>query len=186
MQLLTIPEQLARSAQPLSSGPSIPSGPAPSLDDAIGETDLVVRGTVGVSSSYLSPDAMDVYTDYVLVAPAVIYGPDHTDSKKVHPARTIAVTILGGQIMINGLTYTSRHEALPELPQGADCLFLLKRVGDKNMLARTYYGAFDLTTGKTIALARKRGFAEELRREDAALSIERISTRVAAMRAPRR
>jgi hypothetical protein len=181
-QLLTIPELLARFGRPLSSGPTVPSGPAPSLDDVARDTDVLARGTVGESTSYLSPTSTEVYTDYVLLLPSVLYGSFDIPSLGAKSTRSIVVTIIGGQITINGLTYTSRHEALPELPKGADCLFMLKRMGDKYILARTYYGAFDLSTGKAIPLAQKRGFTTGLEQEDATVSAERISRRVAELR----
>jgi len=59
------------------------------------------------------------------------------------------VTILGGgSIQIGGLTFTHKADALPELPTGAEALFLLKRVGDKYQLAGRYYGAFEIMDGR--------------------------------------
>ena len=59
-QLLTIPQALGRAGKSLSGGPSIRSGPAPTLDQVLGDTDMIVRGIVGEARSYLSEDQMIV------------------------------------------------------------------------------------------------------------------------------
>ena len=65
------------------------------------------------------------------------------------PAKGIIVIILGGgSIQIGGLAFTHKADALPELPTGAEALFLLKRVGDQYQLAGRYYGAFEITDGQ--------------------------------------
>lgn len=47
----------------------------------------------------------------------------------------VTVTVPGGTITINSLTFTSLHEALPSLDPGTECLLLLKRVGDTYRVA---------------------------------------------------
>ena len=59
----TIPDAVARGAKGRVS--SQPSGRGPSMRDLLMTADLVVRGTVADSSSYLSDDKRDVYTDHV-------------------------------------------------------------------------------------------------------------------------
>lgn len=160
-QLATIPEQLAREGRSLHSGASIPSGVAASIDDIVADTDAIVRGIVGEPRSYLSQDQTDVYTDYRLSNPVIAY-----QSKVLSSPRpgmpSVIVTLLGGTVTIDGLSFTSRHEALPELPLGAECLFLLKNTDDDHYrIAGTYYGVFAITGGRLTPLTRKHGFAPE-------------------------
>src|SRR5256885_1953912 len=107
-RLLTIPESLANAGKSLWSGPSIPSGPSPTLDDILHQTDAVVRGMIGPGHSYLSEDQHDVYTDYPILNPVVLFerSPRTLGTPGVPSPM---VTIYGGVITINGLTYTRSH-----------------------------------------------------------------------------
>jgi hypothetical protein len=70
------------------------------------------------------------------------------------------VTLPGGTIEINGLTFTSLHRALPRLEPGESVL-LVKRVGDRYRIAGEYYGAFRIVDSKLVPLTNKQGFAAE-------------------------
>jgi hypothetical protein len=93
---------------------------------------------------------------------------------------TMTVTILGGTITMNGLSFTSRHEALPFLEPGAEGLFLLKEVGNRYHLAGMYLGAFGIAEGKLTSLTKRQGFAPELR---GALATQAAANMVARVRA---
>jgi hypothetical protein len=161
-QLITIPEQLMRAGESLASGPAIPSGPPPSIDRVLNETGMIVRGVVGEPRSYLSDDKLEIYSDYPLRTPTILYQATMTAlSKPGMPG--VTVTAIGGAVTLNGLTFTSTHDALPHLEVGTECLFLLKRVGEKYFIAGTYYGAFRIVGGTVTPLAKTWGFAPELR-----------------------
>lgn len=160
-QLLTIPEALERAGKSLSSGPSAPSGPVPTLDQVLSKTDTIVRGIVGQPRSYLSDDQMDVSTDYQILNPVILYKAAPTATKKPEMP-TVTVTTLGGVITINGLSFTSAHEALPPLEPGTECLFLLSHIGSRYYVAGAYYGAFRISNGKLLRLTQKQGFAPEI------------------------
>jgi hypothetical protein len=88
---------------------------------------------------------MDIFTDYPLINPIVLFDSGASPSRVPGPANGITVTILGGgSIQIGGLTFTSSADALPSLPTGTEALFLLKRVGDQYQLAGRFYGAFEI------------------------------------------
>jgi len=157
----TIPERLSRLGRSISSGPSIPSGLGPTLDHILADTDTIVMGVVGEPRSYLSDDQMAVYTDYQLRNPAFLYQAALTGSTKPE-LPTVTVTILGGTITMNGLSYTRKDEALPSLEPGTEGLFLLKRVGNRYHIAGTYYGAFRIAEGRLTPLTKAQGFAPEL------------------------
>jgi hypothetical protein len=115
------------------------------MDEVLRETEVIVRGTIGPGRTYLSKDQMEIYTDYPLINAMVLFDPVVGSSRTPGGSpREIIVTILGGVIQIGGLTFTSRPEALPELPIGAEALFLLKRVDGRYQLAGRYYGAFEI------------------------------------------
>jgi hypothetical protein len=160
-QLLTIPEALAKAGRSLSSGPSVPSGPAPSIDHVLAETDFIVRGVPGEPATRLSDDEMEVFTEYPLRNAAIRY---NAISNGVPAERSspLVVTVFGGTIVINGLSYTSAHGALGLLQPSAEYLLLLKMVGRRYFLAGQYYGAFQITGSTATNHVRKPGFAEEL------------------------
>lgn len=181
-QGLTIPDALARHGASLSGGRSIPSGPPPTLEQILAETDTVVTGVVGMPVSVLSTDQMDVYTEYPVRDSAILY--QRTMPRFKQPQMpSVTVTVLGGVITLNGLTYTSRHESLPSLTPGERCLFLLKSSDSRYFLAGTFYGVFRIDGPAIVPLTRHHGFADELRQEAAPQAIEAIIARVRAMHA---
>lgn len=180
-QLATIPEQLAREGRSLSAGPSIPSGLAPPFDRILGDTDVIVRGLVGEPRSYLSDDQLDVYTDYPLINPVVLYQSALVTATKPGMP-TVIVTLLGGRIMINGLTFTSTHEALPSLEPGEECLFLLKRIGDRYRVAVTYFGVFRIAGEKLTPLVKISEFASEYRDAPAGQAAAEMVARLRTLR----
>src|SRR6266850_255444 len=110
-QLLTIPEALAKAGRSLSSGPSVPSGPAPSIDQVLAETDLIVRGVLGEPTTRLSDDQMEVYIEYPLRNAVIRYNAISNGMPAARPS-SLLVTVLGGTFIINGLTFKSVHGAL--------------------------------------------------------------------------
>src|SRR6266478_2239895 len=69
----TLPESLARAKTSLTRGATIPSGPAPTLDSVLTDTDLFVRGVMGAPQSYLSDDQRSVLTDYPVTNASIVY-----------------------------------------------------------------------------------------------------------------
>src|SRR5579862_3069057 len=98
------------------------------MDQVLSVTDLLVRGVVGPPESYLSDDQMDVYTDYPIADPVVLYEAPAVESKTA-AVQTVTVTLLGGVITIDGLSFTSKHQALPLLQVSTECMFLLRKIG---------------------------------------------------------
>jgi hypothetical protein len=171
----TIPQALARTGVSLIGGPTVPSGPPPSLDRLLQATDLIVRGVVGSPRSYLSDDQTEVLTDYSIVDPKVMYQRNELGPRK--ESRAVTITLLGGTVEINGLTFTSGHAALPELTPGSEGVFCLKTVGNRNNIALRYFGAFDVRGTQLVPLVRMGGFAPEARGKPAATMIEELVVR---------
>jgi hypothetical protein len=158
---VTIPETLARAGKSVTYATGIPSGVAPTLDRILLDTDLIVRGVVGQPKTYLSDDQTAVLTDYPVLRASILYARKGLASPP-DPA-ALAVTLLGGEIEINGLTYTDRPAPLPALTPGSEQLLCLKVEGEKLMIAGRYFGAFAIGEEHLTPLTRKDGFAPEAR-----------------------
>jgi hypothetical protein len=184
----TIPEALARAGESLSRHTTTPSGVAPDMSEILQDTDVIVRGTIGQPTTYLSKDQRDLYTDYPLINPTVLFDPAVSSTGTPGPAKGIIVTILGGgSIQIGGLTFTQKPDALPELPTGAEALFLLKRAGEKYQLAGGYYGAFEITDGQLRKpFVKKEKFANEYRGTSASATTQSWVTAVAKLHQERK
>jgi hypothetical protein len=139
----------------------MPSGPAPSIDAVLSRVDTVVRGTVGDSRSYLSPDQRDVWTDYQIINAIVLYQKRLSPTKTPGMIPTVSVTLRGGALTVNGRAFVARESGLPELPKGAECLFLLTHDNGKYVIAGRYYGAFAIRDDRVVPLTKKEGYAIE-------------------------
>ena len=182
---LTIPEALAHSGGPLTKSVSTPSGPLPTLDRLLERTGLIVRGIVRGGRSYLSQDEQDIYTDYEIRNPIVLY-----DSASPSPAGRIGthltVTILGGEVVVNGTLCKSVHQALPALNPGPEHLLLLRRDGERYFLAGTYFGAFRVANGLIEAAANHQEFAATVNGKSADRMATDLVVAAAQMHKPRR
>jgi hypothetical protein len=162
----TIPEAIAKGA--VGSVATAPSGQLPSVADLLRITDVVARGTIGPGRSYLSDDQRDVYTDYPITEPIVIYQSNVATSLTPGTVPSVTVTVRGGTVVVNGTTFTHTEPGLRPLQAGTQGLFLLQRVGSKYRVAGTFFGAFSIKDGKVMPLAGRSDFAPEYR--DIALS----------------
>jgi TonB family protein len=186
-QLETIPQTLARVGESLTSSPSIPSGIV-DMDDVLSETELIVRGRIGSPrKAYLSPDQRDIYTDYPLIKPTVLYDSTAQSSRTPGPGADMAVTVLGGAIQRGGLRYTLMPEALPELPVGADGLFLLQLIDFKYQPVARFLGAFEISDDRLVRpFTRKNRFADEYRGASASATARNWVAAVAKLRQERK
>lgn len=160
-QELTIPEKLAEAGKSLIAGTTVPSGPPPSVQEIIRGTDTLVRGIIGPGRAYLSEDQREIYTDYPIEKPLILFQSAPVSSARPGVMPRITVTVSGGTVTVGNLTFTSMVDALPTLQPGTECLLLLKRIGDRYQIAGAYYGAFGIEHGKSKPLTKKQGFARE-------------------------
>ena len=158
-----IPELVANAGRPLGFFTGTPSGPAPELDDILVAVDFVVRGVIGEGFSYLSDDKTEVYTDYTIQAPVMLY-PEARSARPTAPKwpSPLKVTILGGTVPVGSFTFNSHHEMLPSLEVGAEYLLLLEERHGRFFPAQSYYGAFRVHQGRLQPQVRKSGFAPSL------------------------
>ena len=159
----TIPESLAQQGVPLGRSVGVWSGPAPSVEQVLAQTDLVVRGVVTQTRSYLSPDEREVYTDYDIRSPSIQYRASAVTQPRGGSASTLTITLLGGIVELNGLQFKSEHKGLPALVSGDEYVLLLESTGDRYFIADKYFGAFHIVDGRVEPSARKAAFANELK-----------------------
>lgn len=179
----TIPESLARARTPITAGAGMPSGAAPTLDRLLIDTDLIVRGVLGSPQSYLTDDQTGVLTDYPVLRASILYQRKGLASPPDPVA--LAVTLLGGEIEINGLRFTDHPAALPALTPGSEQLLCLKMEGGKLMLAARYFGAFAIGEEHLTPLTRMDGFAPEARQLSTPQMIATLKSRALALHAQR-
>ena len=157
----TVPEAIARGA----SGRilSAASGRGPSTADVLRETEMVVRGIVREPRGYISEDALNVYTEYRIIKPLILYSTMSMSSRAPAPVQEIAISQIGGTLVLNGHTFTQTERHLPLLEPDTEVLLLLKRVGSRWHLANKYFGAFAIADGRLTPLGSSRRFGAEFR-----------------------
>jgi hypothetical protein len=170
-QRTTIPEALAAAGTSLQRFATVPSGISPPTAEVLRDADTVVRGVIGDAHSRLSDDQRDVETDYSVLQPVVLYQKTAIASSRPGVTPLIAVTLNGGTIEINGLSFTLIDYLLKGLPVGDECLLVLKKSGAGYYLAGHGFGAFGIEAGRVKPLANKSGFATEY----AGMDVERVS-----------
>lgn len=144
----SIPEILAEKGKSITKEVTAPSGFPPTSDQLLVDTDLIVRGVLVGGRSYLSPDEHEIYTDYEIKNPRVLYDSrSQAPTVPTVPTGSLNVTIIGGEIVLNGLRFKSVHDALPSLNRGQEHLLLLKREGEHYFIAAKYFGAFRVSNG---------------------------------------
>src|SRR5689334_22774454 len=138
----TIPEELARQRSPVNHLAFTPSGISPTVETLLAHTDLIVRAEVGDRRSYLSSDQREVYTDYQLIDPRILFSSGEVFKNASRVATSLVVTLFGGTIELNGLTYSSVHQALPELLKGEKYTLLWRQDDSHLFVAGRYFGVF--------------------------------------------
>jgi hypothetical protein len=176
-QRQTIPDVVASGAVGRISQ-SCGLAPLPPFSDLLHQTDLLVSGTVGESRSYLSDDERDVYTDRTLEPVRVYYrrpvaAPTALLARPgVVPERPIAITELGGTIVVGGTTFTQDERTKAPLTPGMSGLFLLKQKGPRYWLVTSTLGAFAIENDRLRPLIRREDFAREFRNAPAGAAIQ--------------
>jgi hypothetical protein len=156
----TIEDAIAAGAT--GSVSTVPSGPCLSMETILRSTEMVVVGRIGDPTSYMAPSHRAIYTDYMLTNATVLYDA-HPSEPHDSASRPVVVTQLGGTIEIHGVRFTQKESGLTPLEPGHIGLFLLERVQGKNMIARRWYGAFDVTNAHFVPLFTREDFAAEYR-----------------------
>jgi len=122
----------------------------------------MARGRVGEAQSYLSDDQSEVFTDYRLSDPVILFD-RRAETATPGLRRPIILTQRGGTILVQGRPFTESHAALLPLKPGTEVLCLLQRSGDKYRIVDWYYGVFEINSGVIKPLASRDDFASEFR-----------------------
>lgn len=166
-----------RAGRSLEGHASAPSGGIVRLDDVLKVTDAIVRGRVGAAKRYLSKDQRDVYTDYTIVAPVILYEATLSLAGKSAVSRPTTVTVRRGSVTVNDLTYTVRYPILRSLEPGGEYLFLLRWIEGQYRVAGQYYGVLWIENDRVAPTAADDSFANEPNGVPASEAIEQIVTR---------
>ncbi len=177
---LTIPEIVAR-GWGMNAARGCGVAPSPPLSEVLRQTDLVVAGTVGEPSSYLSDDQRDIYTDHALTDTRVYYQrPSSRPTLRLEVPGVppeppiVGITELGGTATVSGRPFTEdvSYSGVKKVTSGMTGLFLLKRRGNRHWLTSPVFGAFEVVNNRLSLLAERRDFAPELRDLPAEIAIK--------------
>jgi hypothetical protein len=171
----TIPELVTQAGKSLAGMRLVPSGTPPTVVDVLRDTDLIVRGTLGKSHSYLSPDQREVLTDYDVLKPEFLFERQLPAAAQPGVPRAVTLTLLGGSVSVGGFTYTFTDKAVQPLNTGTTCLLLLKKVAGRYRLAGDYLGIFKIDDDKLVPFTGKQGFAAELRNTKSSRAIAEMT-----------
>jgi hypothetical protein len=170
-QRQTIPEAIAMGS--VGSVATGPSGPVRTLRDVARASDVIVTAFVADGNGRLSADKSDVYTDYSLRDVTVLYEKGAVRSLPEHPP-TMTVTMLGGTVVINGVSFTYTQKALPPLQPGMRVMLLLQRVDHTFAITGEFYGVFDISGGTLEPKLPRTDFVPEYRGRPADEAISAI------------
>jgi hypothetical protein len=135
----------------------------PGLTELLQITDVLVVGTLGNPNSYLSDDKTEVLTDYALTDQAILFEAKPRLSGKPSAPRAVTITQKGGTVVVDGVSFTERQPALEPLKPGSRVLCLLEAVGNKTMIAGSFFGVFSVEAGRLNPLMARPDFAREYR-----------------------
>ena len=139
---LTIPELVRRQApEPLYQSRTRELMP-PALDDVIPKADLVIRGTIESSTTYLSQDQRSLYTEYIVYPRRVISQTKVQSSERPGAASPITVKRWGGRTTVDGVQVIAEDADLRQFAIGEELLLVLVRSGDEGKYELLGLGAF--------------------------------------------
>lgn len=138
------------------------------------DTDVIVKGRLSAPHAYLSKDQLDVHTEYEIEDPEYLYMAKL--SKPTLPSPT-SVSLKGGSVTIDGLTYSATYEALPLPDPGMECLLLLRWFEDRYYLVGLFNGLFSINNGRLKQLGTGPEFLTDYQNVEASKAIESIVAR---------
>jgi hypothetical protein len=159
----TIPEWLAARGRDSTLVINVGSGASPSVDSLLRRTDRIAKGTLGSSRSFLSEDQRQIFTEFQIVSPTILFDRNPPVGSRPGVVEPVTVTQLGGTVTINGLRFTEINETLPLMKEGTTVLVLLEQKAGRFLLVGDFLGAFEIRGNSMTPLVRKEDFAREYR-----------------------
>ena len=119
-----------------------------SFEELVLRSDLIVR----VRLVYHSHTSLMMAAAYLPTTPSKILKCGIRRSWRVQPSlpTEIYMTLLGGEIVLNGRRIHASHRATPRLTASTHGIFLLTRKNGKTFLVSDYLGAFEIRDGVAI------------------------------------
>lgn len=152
----TLPELVAKQTQgPLLLMRVVELVPRP-LDVLMKEADLIVYGAVTSSSTYLSDDQRDLFTDFTVTPIQVIVERNSVRTSSTPVPQSIIVKRWGGETVISGMQVVQEHRNLRAFTVGEELfLFLVYDSATKKYaLPGGLSGAFAVAGGRLQDLVR--------------------------------
>lgn len=153
------------------------------LDDLAGNADVILEGHLVQLNSYLSTDEKAIYTDYQIIPRRMIVDRGERAATP-SPGRPLVVSILGGEVNIEGTRVTYVDSTLAPFTKDSRLLLFLQRKADDPLKFQVYRqsaGMFIVQDERTKAM-NKHGRNDEF--EDR--PIEEMVTQIKAAASRRR
>ena len=128
-QQLTIPELIERSRPDPVHVTRVREVVPPNLEELVARSTIVVRGTVRILRTYLSPDQRTLLTDYEVVPQRFIAHSGPPLTAKGPGVVPLVFTRWGGETTINGLKVIVQDLNVRPLVEGDDMILFLRRPG---------------------------------------------------------
>jgi hypothetical protein len=147
-----------------------------SIADLTKGSDLVVEGRLRPVRVYLSPGEQYVYTDYEIVSAQVIVDRESA-GRQPGPGGPTIVTLLGGEMVLEGKNVTLIDTTRRSLADGSQFLLFLKRTaepGRRYTLNRATAGIFEIHGDRSMQAMLRDYTNEEIRGRRAEEVVERI------------
>lgn len=139
---LTIPELVRRQApEPLYQSRTRELLPPP-LKEIASKADLIVRGRVESSTTYLSGDQRSLYTDYIIFPRRVMSQTKVQSSPQPGVVSAITVKRWGGRTVIDGVQVTAEDADLRFFEAGEEVYLFLVHSDDEGKYELLGLGAF--------------------------------------------
>jgi hypothetical protein len=158
----TLLDRVRRGDGPIELISASPLFDVMSLQQLVAKSDLIVRGVLGEPRTYVSDDGQSIYTDFPLTPTDFIYSPSVQTSAKPSLAPSIVITLLGGNVVLEGRPVSWVHKATPILRRGNEGIFLLTRRQGKMFLVFNYLGAFDIDSDVATPASRLAGLPKSV------------------------
>jgi hypothetical protein len=141
-------------------------GPPSVFEQAIGATDLVVRGQIGKATGHLTEDGRDIYTTYEILKPQVLFAAKVQQVSRPGIAVPLTFTQRGGTVEIAGHKATVNYDTVAKVRAGMEVILLLHERDRKNWPAGTS-GVFEVQGSKVVPLSPRPGDASQFDGVDA-------------------
>jgi hypothetical protein len=125
-----------------------------SLESMLAQADLVVRGVITMTNTYMSADQRDLFTDYTVKPTRIMLQRNTPKVRQLGQEFPIVVKRWGGSTTINGVSVTQQDIDLPAFRSGEELILMLHfdKSDEKYELLSTISGAFAVRNDRVVPL----------------------------------